>query len=197
MYIADSGPFGSISLNKPQGSVYLYELRNLVDLDEYRVMRPLLFMCLAGPTAIIYDNNKGNLFVAETFANRIIRLTQNPTGVYHASVFYQFSGRVGPTCLAIDDLDNLYVGRFEFQVNLIIIKNSRNSVDGVISVISSEGGLLREIIIPKMPEINGLYISKKKKDIMYVTENSCNCILRVKLESFKLEVGKLVEYFKL
>ena len=64
-------------------------------------------------------------------------------------------------------------------------------------MISSDGGLVGEIMIPKMPEINGLYISKKKKDIMYVTENSCNCILRVKLESFKLEVGKLVEYFKL
>ena len=113
LYIADCGPFGSLSLNKPHGSVYLYELR---DLDENRVMRPLLFNCLASPSAIIYDNNRGNLYVAETATNRIIRLSQNPVGVYYASVFYQFSGRVGPTSLAVDDLDNLYVGRFEYQV---------------------------------------------------------------------------------
>ena len=102
-----------MTLNKPHGSIYLFELR---ELDGYNMMRPLLLNCLANPTAIIYDNNKGNLYVAETFANRIVRLTQNPVGVYHASVFYQFSGRFGPTCLAIDDLGNLYVGRFEFQV---------------------------------------------------------------------------------
>ena len=113
LYIADSGTFGNISLNKPQGSIFLYELR---ELDGYNVMRPLMLNCLANPTAILYDNNKGILYVAETFANRIIRLAQSPPGVYHASVFYQFSGRVGPTCLAVDDLDNLYVGRFEFQV---------------------------------------------------------------------------------
>ena len=67
----------------------------------------------------------------------------------------------------------------------------------MISVISADGGLVGEIIIPKMSEITGLYISRKKKDVMYVTENNCNGILRVKLESFKNEVGKLVEYFKI
>ena len=115
LYIADTGPFGNISMSKPHGSVYLYDLR---ELDGLQMMRPLMFNCLSYPSAIIYDNNKGNLYIAETFTNRIIRLTQNPKGVYHASVFYQFSGRVGPTCLALDDLDNIYVGRFEFQVRL-------------------------------------------------------------------------------
>ena len=48
-----------------------------------------------------------------------------------------------------------------------------------------------------MPEINGLYISQKKKNIMYVTENNSNGILKVKLESFISEVEKLVEYLKI
>ena len=64
-------------------------------------------------------------------------------------------------------------------------------------MISADGGLVGEILLPKMPEITGLYISKKKKDVMYVTENNCNGIIRVKIESFKNEVGKLVDYFKI
>ena len=56
-----------------------------------------------------------NSYVAEMMANRIIRFFQQPTGVFHASVFYQFSGGVGPSCLVLDSNENLYVGHYEIK----------------------------------------------------------------------------------
>jgi len=91
-----------------EGSVYLIDL-------ESKIMKVILNKCLSFPADILYDNKRGNLFIADTFNNRIIRLCQNPVGVFNATVFHQFNGRVGPSALAIDDLGNLYVGRYEFQ----------------------------------------------------------------------------------
>ena len=113
LYICDSGQFGTTSLSKPSGSLYISEIDSFV-------LRPLLYNCLLHPADVLYDSTRGVVYVAETYANRIIRLVQNPPGVYHASVFHQFNGMIGPTCLAIDDLGNLYVGRYEYQVNLIL-----------------------------------------------------------------------------
>lgn len=50
-------------------------------------------------------------------ANRIIRFFQQPAGVFHASVFHQFSGGVGPSCLVLDNSvnENLYVGHYEVK----------------------------------------------------------------------------------
>ena len=54
--------------------------------------------------------------------------------------------------------------------------------------------LIGELSLPKMPEITGIYISPKKKDVLYVTEKISNGILRIKLSSFleKLEECKLI-----
>lgn len=79
-------------------------------------MRPILHNCLSFPSDVLYDQVKGNVYVAETFANRVIRLTQNPYGVYNASIFYQFNGRLGPTALALDEIGNLYVARYEYPI---------------------------------------------------------------------------------
>ena len=54
-------------------------------------------------------------YVAEMMANRVLRFFQQPAGVYHSSVFHQFSGGVGPSCLAIDSNGNLYVGHYEVR----------------------------------------------------------------------------------
>ena len=40
--------------------------------------------------------------MAETFANRILRIKENPQGIFHTSVFYVFNGSVGPTALTLD-----------------------------------------------------------------------------------------------
>ena len=45
--------------------------------------------------------------------NRVLRFFQRPEGVYHGSVFYQLSGGVGPSCLALDAQGSLYIGQFE------------------------------------------------------------------------------------
>jgi hypothetical protein len=48
-------------------------------------------------------------------ANRVLRFVQRPAGVYHSSVFHQFSGRLGPSALAVDADGNLYVARYDFS----------------------------------------------------------------------------------
>jgi sugar lactone lactonase YvrE len=175
LYICDSGYFGTTCLNRPNASLYIYDL-------ETNVIKPLLQNCLAYASDLVYDYNRGCLYVAETFANRIFRLEQNPIGVYSATHFYQFSGRVGPTALAIDNNGYLFVGRFEFQ------NKDKEEVDGLISVINPDGVLVGELVLAKMPEITGLYISFEKIDYIYVTEKCSNSVLRIKISNFMQEV---------
>ncbi len=117
LFIGDGRNFMETQLYPLEGSVYVIDL-------ETRIMRPVLDKCLSYPADVLYDNKRGNLFIADTFCNRIIRLCQNPVGVYNASVFHQFNGRVGPTALAIDELGNVYVGRYEFQTVKIIFSSN-------------------------------------------------------------------------
>jgi len=104
-----------------------------IELDN-KTTRGLLLNCLSFPADLIYDNSNQILYVAETFTNRIIRLIQNPPGVYHSSIFHQFDGRLGPTAITMDEMGNIYVARFEFQVNkldfffmLILFLKKRNT----------------------------------------------------------------------
>lgn len=55
--------------------------------------------------------------------NRILRYFQQPEDVYHCSVFYQFSGSIGPSCIAIDTESNgnLYVGMYDINGTTIVI----------------------------------------------------------------------------
>ena len=52
--------------------------------------------------------------MAETGLNRVLRIVCHSSGVYHTSVFHQFSGRFGPTALAMSQDGKLYVARFDF-----------------------------------------------------------------------------------
>ncbi len=56
----------------------------------------------------------GPRYVAEMMANRVLRFVQRPAGVFHSSVFYQFSGRMGPSALCCDSEGTLYVARYDF-----------------------------------------------------------------------------------
>lgn len=179
----DSGCFGSSSLNKPNGSVYVDDISN-------GIVRPLLFNCLANPADLVFDPHKNVIYVCETFTNRIIRITLTSNNT-HSSVFYQFSGRVGPSAIAIDDsvIGNIYIARYEFQNN--------DDVDGLISVINREGVLVGELIIPKLPEITGLMIPSKSKDLLYFTEKNTNGVLSIKLNSFMNQISSFEDNNKI
>jgi hypothetical protein len=85
----------------------------MVDLDT-KMMKPILYKCLSFPADVYLDSYTGDLYIAETFENRILKITQKPYGVYNCSVFHQFNGRLGPVSLAMDEGGYLYVVRYEY-----------------------------------------------------------------------------------
>ena len=147
LIFCDAGNFESTSLSYPKGGVYYVEL-------ESHTTRPIIEKCLAYPADVIFEPIIGTGYIAETFANRILRITENPQGIFHTSVFYVFNGRVGPTAITIDDQGNIYASRFEYQ-------KKDKSVNGLISVINKDGELVGELELPKMSEITGMFIPKK------------------------------------
>ena len=189
LLFCDAGNFESTSLSSPKGGVYYVEL-------ESHTTRPIIEKCLAYPSDIIFEPIIGIGYVAETFANRILRITENPQGIFHTSVFYVFNGRVGPTAITNDDQGNIYVSRFEYQ-------KEDKSVNGLISVINKDGELVGELELPKMSEITGMFIPKKyideSKEIdnnvktnvyVYFTEKNFNGVKRIKLNSFISDIEK-------
>lgn len=47
------------------------------------------------------------------------------------------------------------------------------------------------MLLPKLPEITGLFISPKKKDNLYLTEKNSNGVFKVKLANFTSEIDKI------
>ena len=189
LIFCDAGNFESTSLSYPKGGVYYVEL-------ESHTTRPIIEKCLAYPADVIFEPIIGTGYIAETFANRILRITENPQGIFHTSVFYVFNGRVGPTAIAIDDQGNIYASRFEYQ-------KKDKSVNGLISVINKDGELVGELELPKMSEITGMFIPKKLIDdskemennsktnvYLYFTEKNFNGVKRIKLNNFISDIEK-------
>ena len=189
LIFCDAGNFESTSLSYPKGGVYYVEL-------ESHTTRPIIEKCLAYPADVIFEPIIGTGYIAETFANRILRITENPQGIFHTSVFYVFNGRVGPTAITIDDQGNIYASRFEYQ-------KKDKSVNGLISVINKDGELVGELELPKMSEITGMFIPKKLIDdskemennsktnvYLYFTEKNFNGVKRIKLNSFISDIEK-------
>ncbi len=164
IYFTDSGPFGESTLHNPTGSVF-----SITKANDTELLQPLALECLAYPCGIAIAPNQNILYVAETLQNRILRFIQKPAGVFHFSVFYQFSGYLGPTAIETDHKGNLYVARFDFQEG--------GAAEGMISVISSEGQLITEINIPGC-EITGLKFDNEKK-YLYISEASTKKIYRL------------------
>jgi hypothetical protein len=130
--------------------------------------------------------------MTETFNNRVIRLTQNPPDIYYASVFHQFSGRLGPTAISMDEIGNIYVARYETQSN-------EKDVQGVISVLNKEGCLVGELMIQDYSEINGMLIPRAgiNKNTIYFTDKNFNGVLKVKISQFSAEIDKVQDNFKI
>ena len=147
LYFTDSGPEGDTGLHNPLGSVFVVsggggggEGGSGAQPPLPRQLRPLALRCLAQPTGIALAPGGAALFVAEAAANRLLRFTQRPPGVWHAAVFHQFSGRLGPSALAVDAArELLYVARPEAAE-----LGSRS----VIAVLSLGGELLKEFEVP-------------------------------------------------
>ncbi|RLN92190.1 hypothetical protein BBJ28_00014618 [Nothophytophthora sp. Chile5] len=104
VFFTDSGPLGETTLEKPHGSVFCIASSP----SGGQVLRPLAMECLAHPWGIAVAADPDVLFVAETMRNRIVRLRKLPSNAYHASVFYQFSGGMGPSGVACDANGALY-----------------------------------------------------------------------------------------
>lgn len=152
VYFTDSGPMGLSSLTNPVGSVFA------VDLDSL-TLTPIALRCLAHPWGVTGSLDGKNIYVAETFNNRILRAFCHPENGYIFSVFYEFNGRVGPSALAMSDAGLLYVGRYDFE---------GGSAGGVISVLSLAGELLRELRVSGSPEITGLSFSRVSPSTLYI-----------------------------
>ena len=167
LYFTDSGPLGESTLSNPIGSVFA------ADLD-LMVLKPLAYRCLAHPSGIAVSNDGKTVFVSETLQNRILRFAQNPNGVHHASVFHQFTGRLGPTCLAMTANNLLYVARYEFE---------DYDKTGLIDILNMKGEKENEILIPNAPEISGMSFSRKQGNILWVTEVTTASCYRITLPS--------------
>ena len=124
LFFTDSGPLGESSLESPVGSIFAIDL-------SVSMLKPVVFGKLAHPCGLALSPSENALFVAETLKNRILRVVIHSTGVYHTSVFHQFSGRLGPTAIAVAPSGQLYVARYDF---------SECSKNGVISILNSETG---------------------------------------------------------
>lgn len=111
IYFTDSGPLGETTLEKPRGSVFSIS----TSPSGGQILRPLALECLAHPCGIATTTADPTLlFVAEMMQNRILRLCQRPSGAHHASVFHQFAGGMGPSCVVCDASGNVFVGHYDF-----------------------------------------------------------------------------------
>jgi sugar lactone lactonase YvrE len=146
LYFTDSGVFGESNLENKQGSVFM------VDLEDSCVT-PLALRCLAGPSDLCFSPNEKLMYVAETFANRILKFYTDEESIQF-TVFYQMSGRLGPVSLSVNNEGLIFVAHYE-KMNY--------SMDGNLKILSPEGEKLQSIFLPNYPEINGMNFSKVAK----------------------------------
>ena len=198
---ADAGHFGSSTINNAGGSLYLFDANN-------NVLKPIILNTLAYPCDIYHDKEEDIFYVCEMLNNRVLRLVQNPKGVFHSSVFYTFNGKLGPSAITMDEIGNIYISRSD-SFN----RNEKNN-NGIISIITKEGNLVGEIIVEGYSEINGLLIPRNagKDDsqknnangngngndtlagnVIYFTDKNFSGVLKIKLSVVSQDLEKLQE----
>jgi sugar lactone lactonase YvrE len=131
LYFTDSGPMGETSLESPCGSVFAIDLG-------VSMLKPVIFNKLAYPSGLALSNDENVIYVSETYMNRVLRIVIHSSGVYHTSVFHQFSGRLGPTAMAMHPSGKLYVARYDF---------TECSKQGVIAILNENGDLTGELAL--------------------------------------------------
>ena len=138
-----------------------------------QILKPLVHECLAHPSGIAVSPGGKNIYVSEMLCNRVLRLFEYPAGVWQTSVYYQFSGKVGPSGLACGSDGTLYVGRFEPSTCAL------PGAVGIVSVISPNGAIVRDIVVPG-PSVEGVALSDDET-CLYVSEASTKCVYKVAL----------------
>ena len=179
LFFTDSGPIGESSLENPTGSIFAIDLG-------VSMLKPILYGKLAHPCGLALSPNENVLYVAETLANRILRVVIHSSGVYHTSIFHQFSGRLGPTALAVSPDGKIYAARLDF---------TEVSKNGIITVLNSDGEVNEELLVHDYPEITGLYFSKVQDDIcMQQNAQLIPCLKSksTRLESIQFEFRRLI-----
>jgi len=158
VFFLDCGPLGEATLASPKGSAFQIT-------SDAQLLQPLALECLAHPSALAIAPGGRVFYVAEKMANRVLRFAQR-AGVFHCSVFHQFSGRMGPSGIACcPKTGTLYVTQYDF---------ASCSANGIVAVLSAEGKLLREIEAPAA-ELTGIAMHPAGGAI-FVTEASTNSI---------------------
>eukprot|EP01059_Diplonema_ambulator_P032114 TRINITY_DN6141_c0_g1_i1.p1 TRINITY_DN6141_c0_g1~~TRINITY_DN6141_c0_g1_i1.p1 ORF type:complete len:279 (+),score=18.90 TRINITY_DN6141_c0_g1_i1:79-915(+) len=163
LYFTDGGPLGTTSLANPRGSLYAFRS----DLGSTTVIAA---ECLAQPTGLCLNPQGTVLYVCETAANRVLRYAERPKGVWHGSVFVQFAGMMGPTCIDCDAQGNVYIGRYDFK---------ELSSESLVSVLRPNGTDLASFTVPGA-EISGLALNKTTMEL-YITEASGNTMFKYQL----------------
>jgi len=157
LYFTDSGPFGETSLQNPRGSVFAIN-------PQTQLLIPLCLNTLAHPCGVALSPDEKNLYVAETAMNRILRFTQHPPQVFHCSVFYQLSGRFGPTAIAVGPNGDIYVAHFDF---------GHNTTEGRILVLNEEGDVIN-LISCQGAEITGLRLTPDGQALIVAERSTCS-----------------------
>lgn len=164
LYFTDSGPFGETSLQNPRGSVFAIS-------PSTQLLIPLCLHTLAHPCGLALSPDEKNIYVAETAMNRVLRFSQHPPGVFHCSVFYQLSGRFGPTALAVSNSGEIFVAHFDF---------ADNAESGKILVLDPEGEVTAILSVPG-PEITGLCLNPDQR-YLFIAEKSTTSVYRHPLQ---------------
>jgi sugar lactone lactonase YvrE len=81
LFFTDSGPLGETSLENPVGSVFAIDL-------SVSMLKPVIYNKLAYPCGLALNAEENVLYVAETYANRVLRIVIHSSGVYHTSTFH-------------------------------------------------------------------------------------------------------------
>lgn len=166
LFFTDSGSLGESSIENATGSLFVIDL-------SVSMLKPIIFGKLAHPCGLALGLGENILYVAESLNNRILRVVCHSSGVYHTSVFHQFTGRMGPTALAVSPSGQIYCARFDFK---------ENTKNGLISVLNCETGMVdEELMLADCAELTGLFFSKVQDDILYATESSTNSLIKIQV----------------
>ena len=165
LYFTDAGAFGETSLSAPHGSLFCISSAHGGPL-----LLPLALQSLAGPAGVAVSADGKQLFVAERFANRVVRFVQKPEGVFHSSLYHQFSGRLGPSDVACGADGSLYVALYDVD---------GGSADGKVVRLNGEGEVDAEWRVDG-PEVTGLALAPSG-DRLYVTEATTKSVYAIRV----------------